>query len=86
MPPTTLPNIEAVINGGGQLMVGTLKPVNGAAIAHDGTKTLVMLRRRPQESIPVLLGRLDAAIEMAIRTGSKIDEINSPTSDKTYKL
>ena len=86
LPPATLPNIQAIIDGGGQIMVGTIKPINGAAIAHDGTKTLVMLRRRPQESIPMILERLDTAIAMAIRTGSKVDEINSASSDKTYTI
>lgn len=33
--------------GGGQIMVGTVAPIKGAAIAHDGKQTLAMLRRRP---------------------------------------
>ena len=40
----------------GQIMVGTIKPISGAAIA------------------------------TAMRTGSKIDEINSQSSDKTYRI
>lgn len=67
-------------------MVGTVAPINGAAIAHDGKQTLAMLRRRPREAIPDLLARLDAAIATAQSSGSRVDEINTPTSDKRYEL
>lgn len=81
-----LANIQAVIDGGGQIMVGTVAPIRGAAVAHDGRKTLVMLRRRPREAIPDLLARLDAAIATAKATGSRVDEINTTTSDRSYEL
>ena len=64
------PHIQAVIEGGGQIMVGTVAPIRNAAVAHDGRKTLVMLRRQPREAIPELLARLDAAIATAQSTGS----------------
>lgn len=83
---SALSNIQAVVDGGGQVLVGTIKPIKGAAVAHDGTKTLAMLRRRPHESIAMLLDRLDTAIGIARRTGTKVDELNGPSSDKTYKL
>ena len=83
---TALANIQAVIDGGGQIMVGTVAPIRGAAVAHDGHKTLVMLRRRPREAIPDLLARLDAAIATAKATGSRVDEINTSTSDRSYEL
>lgn len=67
-------------------MVGTVAPIKGAAIAHDGKQTLAMLRRRPREAIPDLLARLDAAIATAQSSGSRVDEINTPTSDKRYEL
>jgi hypothetical protein len=81
-----LANIQAVIDSGGQIMVGTVAPIRGAAVAHDGRKALVMLRRRPHEAIPDLLARLDAAIATAKATGSRIDEINTTTSDRSYEL
>jgi hypothetical protein len=81
-----LANIQAVIDGGGQIMVGTVAPIRGAAVAHDGRKTLVMLRRRPREAIPDLLARLDAAIATAKASGTRVDEINTPTSDRRYEL
>ena len=79
-------NIQAVIDGGGQIMVGTVASIRDAAVAHDGRKTLVMLRRRPREAIPDLLARLDAAIATAKATGSRVDEINTAASDHRYEL
>ena len=82
----TLAHIQAVIDGGGQIMVGTVAPIKGAAVAHDGTKTLAMLRRRPLEPLLDLLARLDAAIALAQSSGSRVDEINTASSDKRYEL
>jgi len=81
-----LAHIQAVIDGGGQIMVGTVAPIKGAAVAHDGKQTLAMLRRRPREAIPDLLIRLDAAIAAAQASGSRIDEINTPSSNKRYEF
>jgi hypothetical protein len=67
-------------------MVGTVAPIRDAAVAHDGRTTLVMLRRRTREAIPDLLARLDAAIATAKATGSRVDEINTTTSDRSYEL
>jgi hypothetical protein len=85
-PSRALANIQAVIDGGGQIMVGTIVPIKNAAVAHDGTKTLAMLKRKPKESIPDLMLRLDAAIMTAVSTGQRVDEINKPTSDAHYEL
>ena len=89
-PPATtaallLPHIQAVIEGGGQIMIGTIEPIRDAAVAHDGTKTLAMLRRRPLESMPALLTRLNAAIATAQSTGARVDEINTPPPAPRYK-
>jgi hypothetical protein len=81
-----LVNIQAVIDGGGQIMVGTVAPIRGAAVAHDGRQTLAMLRRRPNEAIPDLLRRLDLAIAAGKATGSRVDEINNATSDRRYEI
>ena len=81
-----LAHIQAVIDAGGQIMVGTVAPIKGAAVAHDGKQTLAMLRRRPREPIPDLLARLDAAIATAQSSGARVDEINTPTSNKRYEL
>lgn len=60
--------------------------MHGAAVAHDGHKTLAMLRRRPNESAASLLSRLDAAIATAQQTGSRVDEINDPARDERYAI
>ena len=79
-------HIQALIESGGQIMVGTIAPIRGAAVAHDGTKTLAMLRRRPGEAIQELLTRLDVAIATAKSTGSRVDEINVKSSDTRYEI
>jgi hypothetical protein len=60
--------------------------VHGAAVAHDGRKTLALLRRHPNESAASLLHRLDAAIATAQQTGTRVDEINDPTGDERYAI
>lgn len=79
-----LEHIEALIDAGGQIMLGTVQPIVGAAVAHDGKKTLVMLKRQPEEPASKLLERLDTAIQTARRTGKRVDEINKPNSDVRY--
>jgi hypothetical protein len=81
-----LKHIAALLDAGGQIMLGTVKPISNAAVAHDGKKTLAMLRRRAAETVPDLLARLDAAIATAQSSGSRVDEINKPNSDTRYKL
>jgi hypothetical protein len=79
-------HIQEIIESGGQIMLGTLAPISGAAVAHDGKKTLAMLRRRPGEAVPELLTRLDAAIATAKSTGVRMDEINVGSSDTRYEF
>jgi hypothetical protein len=67
------------MDSGGQIMLGTVKPLAGAAVAHDGKKTLAMLHRRAAEAVADLMIRLDAAIATAQYTGSRVDEINKPS-------
>jgi hypothetical protein len=79
-------HIEAIIHGGGQIMIGTIQPIRGAAIAHDGTKTLVMLRVKRAEPLDDLLARLDQAIATARATGQRVDDVNRPSSTTTYEF
>jgi hypothetical protein len=83
---STLSHIAAVMDSGGQIMLGTVKLLCGEAVAHDGKKTLAMLRRRPPEAVADLLLRLDAAIATAQSAGSRVDKINKPSSDVRYEL
>jgi hypothetical protein len=72
----SLPNIEDLIDEGGQITVGHLHPIACVAVANDESDALAMLRRRPDESLQQLLERLDAAIGQAWDTETFIDEIN----------
>ena len=67
-------------------MMGSVAPIRDAAVAHDGKKTLAMLRKRSTESVADLLVRLDLAIATAQSTGQRVDEINTPSSDLRYEL
>ena len=84
--PGALACLEALLDDGGQIMLGTVKPIVGAAVAHDGKQTFAMLKRRPGETVEQLLQRLDRAVYTAIDTGLRVDEINQPTSDVRYTL
>lgn len=79
-------HLEALLEGGGQIMLGTVKPIVGAAVAHDGRQTLAMLKRRPDETVEQLMQRLDQALSTAIDTGKRVDEINRPRSDVRYEM
>jgi hypothetical protein len=79
---SALPNISAMLENGGQIMVGAAKPIPYTAAAHDGKKTLAMLRRRENETLDELLKRLDAAIATAQSTGRRVDEINTASATR----
>ena len=75
-PQSPLTNIDALIDQGGQITLGALRPIKCAAIAHDHHNCLAMLSRTPEETLPQLLKRLDTAISRAWETGEFTDEIN----------
>src|SRR4051794_30569567 len=76
-----LANIAALIDDGGQITLGALHPIACVAIANDDHNSLAMLQRRPGETLPQLLKRLDAAIDLAWDEDQFTDEINRPPSD-----
>ena len=80
------PHISALTDSGGQVMLGTVKPIANAAVAHDGQKTLAMLKKKPREGLQDLLGRLDAAIAESRASGQRVDEINKPEANMTCPL
>jgi hypothetical protein len=71
-------NIEALIDGRGDITIGRIGSVHCAATAADEDQCLAMLVRRPGESLPDLLRRLDAAIADAYENSVYIDEVNAP--------
>ena len=75
-PQSPLANIDALIDQGGQITLGALRPIKCAAIAHDHQNCLAMLSRTSEETLPRLLKRLDTAIAQAWETGELTDEIN----------
>ena len=77
-PGDALENIDELVSNGGQISVGQMSPIPGAAIANDEHNCLAMLQRRKGESLRDLLVRLDAAIAIAWNEERFIDEINTP--------
>ena len=77
-----LPNIEFLIGGNGDIIIGQLGPFDCTATASDDDQSLAMLVRRDSETLEQLLIRLDRAIEMAMEDQIFIDEINNGTDDR----
>ncbi len=72
----SLPNIEFLIDGNGEITLGRVGPAHCAATACNDHQALAMLVRRDDESLEQLLIRLDTAINNAIEDEIFIDEIN----------
>lgn len=73
-----LTNIEALVDGEGQITIGAIYPIPCVAIANDGHNSLAMLVRRDGETLTQLLIRLDAAIALAYNEDKLTDEVNAP--------
>ena len=72
----SLPNIEFLIDGNGEITIGQVGPVACAATACTENQAMAMLVRRDDETLQQLLMRLETAIEMAVDEEIFIDEIN----------
>ena len=73
--------IEALIEEGGEVMLGALPPHDCAATAADGSNCLAMFVRCDGESLNALLKRLDKAIGLAWLNDVFIDEVNDGEND-----
>ena len=78
----SLPNIEYLIEGNGEITIGRIGPIHCAATAADDDQSLAMLVRRDGETLEQLLIRLDLAIEKAVEDEIFIDEINNGPDDR----
>jgi len=72
----SLPNIEFLIDGNGEITVGGIGLGPCVATAVDDDLNFAMLVRRDGETFKQLLVRLDRAIEMAVEDEIFIDELN----------
>jgi hypothetical protein len=77
-----LPNIEFLIDGDGEITIGSIASIPCAATASDDHQSFAMLVRREDESLEQLLIRLDRAIAMAVEDEIFIDEINYGQDDR----
>ena len=78
----TLPNIESLVDGDGEITIGSIGPISCAAVASNGHQALAMLVRRDHEDLRQLLMRLEAAIDLAYEDEEFVDEINNGTDDR----
>ena len=78
----SLPNIEFLIDGNGDITIGKAGPIECAATAVDDDITYAQLVRRDGETLEQLLIRLDRAISMAEEQEIFIDEINNGPDDR----
>ncbi len=78
----SLPNIEFLIDGNGDITIGQVGPVACAATAANEHQSLAMLVRRDAETLEQLLMRLETAIEKAVEEEIFIDEINNGPDDR----
>lgn len=72
------PNLQELIDYGGQLTIGRISQFIDAAVANDEHTTYAMLQRHDGESLIDLMTRLDQAVQKAIDDEEPIDEINPP--------
>jgi hypothetical protein len=73
-------NIEALIDGEGDITIGSVASIPCVATAADHNQCLAMLVRRSGESLQDLLQRLDSAIASAYDDENYIDEVNAPAA------
>ncbi len=78
----SLPNIEFLIDGNGDITIGSIASIPCAATAADDDLNYAMLVRRNGETLKQLLVRLDRAIEMAVEDEIFIDEVNNGPDDR----
>ena len=78
----SLPYIEFLIEGKGDITVGCVGPIPCAATASNEHQALAMLVRRDGETLEQLLIRLETAVEKAIEEQIYIDEINNGPDDR----
>lgn len=84
---STLKNISALVEGGGEITLGHLDAIGKCvATATDDAQCLAMLVRRRGESLDALLRRLDAAIADAYDNDHFTDEINTLPAPGSNKL
>ena len=83
---STLKNIAALVEDGGEITLGHLDAVGRCvATATDDAQCLAMLVRRKGESLDALLRRLDAAILDAYENEHFTDEVNVPSPSGSRK-
>lgn len=69
------PHLAALAGRGGHIVFGYVEPIQGVAVATEGTRVHATLLRREGETFDQVLARLDAAIGESLRTGTAVNEL-----------
>jgi hypothetical protein len=69
------PHLAALAGRGGHIVFGYVAPIQGVAVATEGTRVHATLLRGEGETFDQVLARLDAAIGESLRTGAPVNEL-----------
>jgi hypothetical protein len=69
------PHLAALAGRGGHIVFGYVAPIEGVAVATEGTRVHATLLRREGETFDQVLARLDEAIGESLRTGTPVNEL-----------
>ena len=69
------PHLAAFIKAGGHITIGCVAPIESVAIAANEAQVFAVLKPGEQESLPALLGRLEAALMQATYSGEPVNEV-----------
>lgn len=70
------PHVTALLDAGGNVTLGRVKPIDDVAVAANDRRVLATLKRRKGERAADLMQRLDDALNHAAHGGAPINEIN----------
>ena len=76
-----LVGLEDFLADDGQISLGNISAVRGAAVASDAHNMLAAIVQRSGETLGQLLIRLDIAVQLALEHNCFVDEINAGPSD-----
>ncbi len=77
-PSSAWPHIEEFLESGGNIEIGSVRPMGYVAVASDEHNMLAALTRNTGETLMELMQRLEAAVDLAVNHDTFTDEINGP--------
>jgi hypothetical protein len=69
------PHLTAMVDAGGHVTLGRVAPMEGVAVVASEREVFAVLKRKPQESLPQLMQRLEEALARATYSGEAVNEV-----------